>query len=53
VRQALAIDTERLAAFRRFRIVKAQPLDEAPVTGPAGIGHYHIEKRPLLGTASG
>jgi hypothetical protein len=48
----IQLNTQRLFALDRPGIIKTDALDESPVTGIAGIRHYHVKKRALLGAAS-
>src|SRR5579859_1977114 len=49
---ALYIHPECLPALWRLRVVEPDALNEAPVARPARIGHYHVVKRPFVGTAA-
>src|SRR5687768_10917505 len=51
--QTLAIDAQRFEALGRFRIVKAEALDEATVARAARIRHDDVEERPFLGAPAG
>ena len=52
-REALGIDYQTIFVRGGDRIVVTDALDKAAVAAIARIGHHHIEKRTLLGAATG
>jgi hypothetical protein len=50
---AFQLQTQRFLTFRNQRIVEADALDKTAIATIARIRYHHIEKRTILGAATG